>query len=92
MQGDLSDRYEYGIRAFADRRRYFEQLGENELAQHSQVSLLQQIKYYYRNVCNEDIKEELKRAYSRELHDGGAPDVIGVKKKLALIIWRYIKY
>jgi hypothetical protein len=92
MQKELSGRYNDIISALIDRRRFFEQNGEDMLAQHSQISLLEQIKYVYRNISDVKEKEELKRIYARELIDGGAPTVMGLKKKLALISWRYIKY
>ena len=92
MQADLSGRYAYLIQALIGRREFFEQKGENELAQHSQISLLEQIKYAYRNVCGAEDRKELNGIYARELENGGAPDVMGSQKRLALLCWRYFKY
>ena len=80
------------VGALEERISFFDQNGEEELAQHSIVSLLEQLKYAYRCVEDASRKVEIARIYNRELERYGAPDILGPGKKMALISWKYIKY
>ncbi len=92
MQDDMEKRYKDLIRAIQDRTTFFESHGEHELVQQSRASLLNHIKYIYRNIEDKQKKKELSELYREELHSGGIPDVGGLKKKISLLAWEFIKY
>lgn len=92
MHEDLENRYGFFIDAIRDRIAYFHDLGEYDLEKHSRITLLEWIKYTYRNISDKEKKYELLGIYNENLSLDNAPDVMGIKKQMALILWKYIRY
>lgn len=92
MHQDLQDRYRFLIKAGIDRIDFFKDNEDDELEQHSRISLLEWIKFFYRKIDNVDIKKELLGIYKGNLILDNAPIVMGRKKQLALILWKYLHY
>lgn len=92
MGGNLAERYSFLLDILDKRIQYFKAKGEKELSQHSTISLLENIKYYYRNISDDRIKKELVRKYEENISISAAPVVMGIKKKLSLLLWKYIRY
>ena len=92
IHNDLDKRYCYLIEALSDRIEFFREKGEIDLEEHSRISLLEWIKYSYRNIDDKLIKKELLEKYRGGLCISTAPGVMGIKKKLALLTWKYIRY
>ena len=92
MNAGLEGRYEFYSMAMRDRMKYFSQLDEPELVEMSWISLLDWIKYVYRNIDNEERKNTLKNQYRGEIRYTNAPSVMGIKKKFSLLLWKYIRY
>ncbi len=91
MNAGLSGRYKDYILALNNRIAYFNDRNEKKLVEHSLVSLLEYIKYAYRNVESPE-KETLSREYADYMKGYGLPTVLGMKKTLALLLWKYYKY
>lgn len=89
---ELNDRYRFFVDAAIDRITFFHELGEDELEQHSRISLLEWIKYSYRNIEGKEKKYELLGVYRDNVNYLNAPVVLGMKKKMALLLWKYIRY
>ncbi len=92
MGGGLSLRGEHLVTALKDRMSFFEGKGDTELAEYSRVALLERIKFVYRNVTDEQDKMKLADLYKENLKFDSANSVVGAKKRLALLLWKYIKY
>ena len=92
MHEDLETRYHFFLQASLDRMDYFHKLGEAELEDHSRITLLEWIKYTYRNISDPLIKKELIKVYNENLALQNVPRVMGVKKSVALFLWKYIRY
>lgn len=92
MHEDLAERYMYFLDAVKGRITYFRDLGENELEQHSMVTLLEWVKYSYRNIPDRDIRKKLVTIYKENISYKKIPGVLGVKKKIGLLLWRYLRY
>lgn len=92
MHEDLEDRYNYFIQAIQDRIAFFHDRGEDELEQHSRITLLEWIKYTYRNISNKEEKYKLLGLYNNNISLKNAPAVMGKKKQIALLLWKYLKY
>ena len=92
MHEDLAGRYHFFLQASLDRIEYFRQLGEEELARHSRLSLLEWIKYSYRNIDDKDVRKVLLKTYGENVTVDNAPSVMGTRKRAALILWKYIRY
>lgn len=89
---EMQDRYRFLIKAGIDRIDFFKDNGDDELEQHSRITLLEWIKFSYRKIDNVDIKKELLGIYKGSLILDNAPIVMGRKKQLALILWKYLHY
>jgi hypothetical protein len=89
---ELVDRYKFFIDILWDRIAYFSEKQEEELVQHSKITLLDWIKYSYRNIHDRSIRNELLGLYSDNISFANAPAVMGTKKKLALLAWKYYRY
>ncbi len=92
MHDNLERRYRYFIDALTDRIAFFKTKGDFMLEQHSRISLLEWIKYSYRNIENVEKRKELLEEYKSNVNFDNAPSVMGVKKKLALLLWKYYRY
>jgi hypothetical protein len=92
MHENLEDRYRFFLDAAQDRISYFRDRGENDLAQHSTISLLEWIKYSYRNIGDNSIRHELAGIYKDNCSLVNVPSVMGIKKQMALLVWKYIRY
>ncbi len=92
MHDNLENRYRYYIDAVTDRIAFFKLKGDFILEQHSRISLLEWIKYSYRNIENDEKRKELLDEYKSSVNFDNAPSVMGVKKKLALLLWKYYRY
>ena len=92
MSGSLSKRGEHLVTALKDRISYFEDKGDTELAGYSRVALLERIKYIYRSVTDEQDKRKLADLYGEILGTKADQNVVGMKKRVALRLWKYIKY
>ncbi len=92
MGGNLVGRSMHLISALTDRIRYFEEKNDTELVQYSRIALLEHIKYIYRNVTDEQDRKELSRLYGEKITYKTAPVIAGVKKCVALLLWKYLKY
>ncbi len=92
MHENLAGRYRFFIEAALDSISYFRDRGENDLVQHSMISLLEWIKYSYRNIEDSSIKHELAGIYKDNCSLSNVPSVMGLKKQIALLIWKYIRY
>ena len=92
MAGGLLGRYEDLITALRDRTDFYKEQGDSRLEQYSWVSFLERIKYCYRNVDSIQDQKKLVSIYGDCVSWDNAPDILGGKKKLALWLWKYIKY
>ncbi len=92
IHSDLDKRYQFFLDAAYDRARFFNSKGDYELEQHSRVTLLEWIKYSYRNISDSEVRKKLKKLYDRNISFSNVPTVLGLKKAMALLLWKYIKY
>lgn len=92
MRDGIEKRYKFLLDAFRNRIDYFAAKGDEELCEHSRISLLEGIKYAYRNVDNEIEKSQLSKMYAENIDFFNSPVVYGLRKKIALWIWKYVKY
>lgn len=92
MHHELETRFRFFIDALKERIKYFNDLGETELEQHSRISLLEWIKYSYRNIKDKKTKQELLEIYNDNVSFDNVPSVMGIKKMLALLLWKYFRY
>ena len=92
IHNDLEKRYTFFMDAALDRIDFFRQMNEPELVSHSKITLLEWIKYSYRNIDSEDKKKELLEKYKENINVLNAPSVLGVKKKISLLVWKYVRY
>ena len=92
IHNNLENRYSYFIDALDERIAFFHEKAERDLEEYSKISLLEWIKYSFRNINNNEKKRKLIREYKERIDVSNAPSVLGMKKKLALIIWKYIRY
>ena len=92
MGGNFTGRSKYLLGALDDRIRYFEEKKDTELVDYSRIALLEHIKYVYRNVTDEQDRKELSRLYGDEITLRSVPVIAGEKKRVALLLWKYIKY
>ncbi len=88
----LENRYNSFIDALDERITFFIDNDEIDLVEHSRISLLEWIKYTYRNISNNEKKKDLLREYRERINISNAPSIMGVKKKMALFIWKYVRY
>ncbi len=91
MNAGLHGRYRDYITAINERIDYFEEKSEQELVDHCILTLLEYIKYVYRNLNSTEIRD-LVDAYNIAVRKYGIPLRFGIKKKIALLLWRFIKY
>lgn len=80
------------IDAINDRIEYFRKLQEEELVQHCIISYLEWLKYAFRNTEDNETKKILIEKYNEKLNGENVPEIMGMKKKLALLIWKYFRY
>ena len=92
MHEDLQGRYHFFLQASLDRIDYFHKHDESDLEEHSRITLLEWIKYTYRNIDDPHTKKELIKAYKENITFQNVPKVMGIKKNIALLVWNYIKY
>ncbi|MCR5670962.1 MAG: glycosyltransferase, partial [Butyrivibrio sp.] len=92
MHGGVEGRYKDLLKAFSDRYEFFKENNEPVLMQHSLITLLDGMKYVYRTVEDKNIKDEVVRKYKETVNIGNAPSLMGGKKKVALLLWKYIRY
>lgn len=91
MNAGLEGRYGDYILAIKDRILFFTENNEKDLVQHSLVSLLDYIKYVYRN-STAGKKGELAEEFRGIVKEFGIPTILGRKKSIALLLWNYFKY
>ncbi|WP_049945042.1 glycosyltransferase [Butyrivibrio sp. AC2005] len=92
MGESVSKRIVFFLDAIQKRIQYFTAKGEEELAEHSLITMCDGIKYGYRNEKDSDARKKLAKEYSNRVNIKNVPKVMGVKKSIALILWKYIKY
>lgn len=92
MHEGLEERFEFFLQSSIDRIQYFVNNNEPELVDHSRISLLEWIKYSYRNIRDEEKKKYLVGVYKDTINFKNAPSVMGMKKKMALLAWKYVRY
>ena len=92
MHENLEERFDFFLRSSLDRIKFFSDNNESELVQHSRISLLEWIKYSYRNIHDEKKKRYLLEVYKDTINLKNAPSVMGMKKKMALLAWKYVRY
>ena len=92
MHEKLEERFDFFLQSSLDRIQYFVENDESELVQHSRISLLEWIKYSYRNIRDEEKKKYLVGVYKDTINFKNAPSVMGMKKKMALLAWKYVRY
>ena len=92
MHEDIEGRYLDFLEASRQRIVYFHDRAETELEEHSIITLLEWIKYSYRNIGDKEIKKELRKIYKEYISLYNAPSVMGIKKKMALLLWKYLQY
>jgi hypothetical protein len=92
MSASVGRRYEFLNDATKNRISYFAEKNETELVEHSRITFLEGLKYSYRNENDPQKKKDLHRQYVEEINRKHAPGVCGMKKKIALLLWKYIKY
>ncbi|SDB69130.1 glycosyltransferase [Butyrivibrio sp. INlla16] len=92
MGEKISDRSHYYIDALKERVLFFEQNKEDNLIQHSLISLLDGIKYIYRNTDDKKIKKKMTQAYKESIKKWKTPDIMGVGKAMSLLLWECIRY
>lgn len=91
MNAGLTGRYKDYMKAIRERIAFFKGVNEDDLVEHSLISLMDYIKYVYRN-SDGDNKVELAREFREIMKGYGVPKILGVKKKMALLLWNYCKY
>ena len=91
MNAGLSGRYKDYILALKERISFFTERNEMELARHCQLSLAEYIKYVYRN-SDESERGGLSSEYAVLMRNIKFPDSVGMKKKFAVLLWRFIKF
>lgn len=84
-------RYEDFFNAIEKRMLFFEEKNEKELIEHSLLTFLEHLKYVYRET-GEDTRSILSPLYNQMIAKRGLPGCVGIKKKLALWLWKYYKY
>ncbi len=92
MHEELEDRFGFFLRSSLDRIKFFSDNNDSELEQHSRITLLEWIKYSYRNIQNEEKRKFLLGVYKDTINLKNAPSVMGMKKKMALLAWKYVRY
>jgi glycosyltransferase involved in cell wall biosynthesis len=92
MHDDLENRYQDLLDALQKRIDFFREAKDVELEQHSRITLLEWIKYVYRNIDSKEKKRKLRGVYKQNINVNNAPSVMGSKKKLALLSWKMISY
>ena len=92
MSGNLERRGRYLVTALVDRVQFFQEKNDMELAEYGSLALLERIKYIYRNVTDVQDKKRLAELYNENICSVAVPAAVGVKKRLALLLWKYIKY
>lgn len=91
MAADICGRYRDYLDAIWERIDFFNSKDNLRLAAYSRITLLDYIKYVYRNTNDKQLKKHLSKEY-KYLLDYGAPKVEGIKKRFAIWLWNYIKY
>ena len=84
-------RYEDFFNAIEKRMLFFEEKNEKELIEHSLLTFLEHLKYVYRET-GEETRSILSPLYNQMIAKRGLPGCAGIKKKLALWLWKYYKY
>ncbi|WP_049946057.1 glycosyltransferase [Butyrivibrio sp. WCD2001] len=92
MGENISHRSNFYIEALQERVKYFYGNEDSELTQHSLISLLDGIKYIYRNTENIDFRKKLINLYRENITCWGIPKVMGIRKAMSLFLWNYIRY
>lgn len=84
-------RYKDYLNAIEKRILYFEDNNEKELIEHSFLTLLDYLKYVYRETGKET-QTKIVALYRKSIAERGLPDCCSLKKKFALWLWRYYQY
>jgi hypothetical protein len=84
--------YHFFLKALKDRIDFFEEKNEVELKQYSRIAYLELIKFSYRNIEDKTIRKELSDIYGNSISVSDLPSVAGIRKKAALLLWKYLKY
>lgn len=92
MSGKISDRSRFFIEAIEDRIRFFEESDDKELVNHSRITLLDGIKYAYRNSMDDKQKNILLKKYRSKVNIYNVPKEMGVLKAVSLLMWKCIQY
>ncbi len=90
MNSGIDNRYEHYLVSIEERIKYFKEFNEDKLVDYSIMTLLQYIKYVYRNVENNK-KQPLIERYNALFNKYGLPKSLKLKKKVALCAWKLIR-
>lgn len=90
MKGNLEKRYKDYLMAIEERIQYFAGCGEQRLVDDSILVLLEYTKYVYRSLQSKE-QDCLKYQYNKYIKEYGIPKSIRAKKKIALLVWKYVK-
>lgn len=91
MNAGLEGRYKDYIKAIKERIVFFKGVNEDDLVAQSIITLMDYIKFVYRN-SDKHLKVKLSREYNDMMKGYGIPNILGIKKKMALLLWNYYKY
>ncbi|CBK75176.1 Glycosyltransferase [Butyrivibrio fibrisolvens 16/4] len=91
MNAGLANRYRDYVLACKERIRFFKDNNYMAAMDQGILSLLEYIKYVYRNI-DADKKDCIKKLYKDLLKEYGIPASIERQKKLALMVWGFISY
>lgn len=92
MGVSVAQRGESYLAALRERMLYFQQLGDKKLYDASFVQYLDYIKYLYRESEDEYQKKFWANEYNSKVCLAISCAKIPIKKKIALILWKYYKY
>lgn len=87
---NIANRYQDYIVAIEERIDFFESKDEAKLVQHSVLTLLEYIKYAYRNTCTDKVM--LAKKYKEIINEKGIPKEFGIRKQIALLLWTLVQY
>ncbi|MCR5721790.1 MAG: glycosyltransferase [Lachnospiraceae bacterium] len=92
MGGAVSERGDDYLEALRNRMDFFEANGERKLHDASLLQYLEYLKYLYRESDDEYKRKIWSNEYNSKVGFGTNFSKIPIKKRLALILWKYIKY
>ena len=92
MSSEVSKRGEDYLKALRERMAFFENHNDKKLYDESLLQYLEYIKYLYRESNDEDQRQYWVNEYKSKVGLAISIAKIPLKKKIALILWKYYKY